>query len=56
MPGYVAVLDDEIQQLKGRLALYKFSAKAKAALNNARLKAQDTKDLVNQYWPPVTDD
>jgi hypothetical protein len=56
MPGYVAVLDDELQQIKGRLALYKFSAAAKAALNNARVKAQDTKDLVNQYWPPVPAD
>ncbi|HEU4865274.1 MAG TPA: hypothetical protein VFT76_03400 [Actinomycetota bacterium] len=56
MPGYVGVLDDEIQQLKGRLALFNFSPAAKAALNNARLKAQDTKDLVNQYWPPVADD
>jgi hypothetical protein len=56
MPGYIGVLDDEIQQLKGRLALFAFSPAAKAALNNARLKAQDTKDLVNQYWPPVADD
>jgi hypothetical protein len=56
MPGYVAILDDEIQQIKGRLALFKFSATAKAALNNARVRAQDTKDLVNQYWPPVVDD
>jgi hypothetical protein len=56
MPTLIPVLDDEIQQLKGRLALYKFPAAAKAALNNARLKAQDTKDLVNQYWPPVADD
>ncbi|HEU4865607.1 MAG TPA: hypothetical protein VFT76_05100 [Actinomycetota bacterium] len=56
MPGYIGVLDDEIQQIKGRLALYKFSPAAKAALNNARLKALDTKDLVNQYWPPVADD
>jgi hypothetical protein len=53
MPGYVAVLDDEIQQLKGRLALTKFSASTKAALTSARLKAADTKDLINTYWPPV---
>jgi hypothetical protein len=53
MPGYVAVLDDEIQQLKGRLALTKFSASTKAALTTARLKAADTKDTINTYWPPV---
>jgi hypothetical protein len=53
MPGYVAVLDDEIQQLKGRLALTKFSASTKTALTNARLKAADAKDLINSYWPPV---
>jgi hypothetical protein len=53
MPGYVAVLDDEIQQLKGRLALTKFPAATKTALTKARVKASDTKALINQYWPPV---
>jgi len=53
MPGYVAVLDDEIQQLKGRLAMAKFSPSVKSALTNARVKASDTKDLVNRYWPPL---
>jgi len=56
MPAYVAVLDDEIQQIKGRLALSKFSAAMKTTLTNARFKAQDTKDLINQWWPPVQDD
>lgn len=56
MPGYVAVLGDELQQIKGRLALTKFSAAAKAALTAAQVRAQNTKDLVNQYWPPVPGD
>ena len=56
MPGYVAVLDDEIQQLSGRLALYNFSAPAKSALTSARARAQEAKALINQYWPPVGDD
>jgi hypothetical protein len=56
MPATVAFLDDEIQQITGRLALYKFSATAKAALQNALGRAQTAKALVNQYWPPVTED
>jgi hypothetical protein len=56
MPTLVPLLDDEIQQVSGRLALYKFSASAKTALVNARSRAQNAKALVNQYWPPVTDD
>jgi hypothetical protein len=56
MPGYAAVLSDEIQQLKGRLAMAKFSPAAKTALTSARVKASDTLDLVNQYWPPVPAD
>jgi hypothetical protein len=56
MPTTVAFLDDEIQQITGRLALYKFSASAKTALQNARARAQNAKALVNLYWPPVTDD
>jgi hypothetical protein len=56
MPGYAAVLSDEIQEIKGRLAMAKFSAPVKTALTNARLKASDTLDLVNKYWPPVPAD
>jgi hypothetical protein len=56
MPTTVAFLDDEIQQITGRLALYKFSASAKAALQKALGRAQTAKALVNQYWPPVLDD
>jgi hypothetical protein len=55
MPTVVPLLDDEIQQLNGRLALYKFSAAAKTALQNARTRAQNAKALVNQYWPPPAD-
>jgi hypothetical protein len=56
MPGYVAVLDDEIQQIKGRLTLRKFPAVVTTALNSARLEAADTKSLVNKYWPPLPAD
>ena len=56
MPQLVPVLDDEIQQIKGRLALSKFTAVATSVLTKARLKASDQKDLVNQYWPPLPAD
>jgi hypothetical protein len=53
MPNLVPILDDEIQQIKGRQALNKFPAAVQSALTNARGQAQDAKDLVNQWWPPV---
>ena len=56
MPNLVPQLDDEIQQITGRLALYKFPAASRTALVNARTRAQSAKALVNQYWPPVVDD
>ena len=56
MPTVVPLLDDEIQQITGRLALYKFTAPARTALQNALARARNAKALVNQYWPPVTDD
>jgi hypothetical protein len=56
MPTVVPLLDDEIQQITGRLALYKFPAATKTALQNAKSRAQSAKALINQYWPPVLDD
>lgn len=56
MPTVVPLLDDEIQQITGRLALYKFPAATKTALQNAKTRAQSAKALINQYWPPVLGD
>ena len=58
MPGLIPFLDDEIQQAKGTLALTPtLSASVKAFLRGVRLSLVDTRDTVNQFWPPVpTDD
>ena len=58
MPGLIPFLDDEIQQTKGMLAIMPtLSASVKAFLRGTRLSLVDTRDTVNQFWPPVpTDD
>jgi hypothetical protein len=56
MPNLIPVLDDEIQQITGRLAMTKFPTASRTVLINSRTRAQSAKALVNQYWPPVTDD
>jgi hypothetical protein len=53
MPNLVPILDDEIQEIKGRKALNKFPAAVQTALTNAQAKATTAKNLVNQWWPPV---
>lgn len=52
MPTIVGLLDDEIQQINGRLAMNKFPAGVDNALNAALGRAQNAKNLVNTYWPP----
>ena len=56
MPQVVAVLDDEMLQIKGRLAMNTFSPAVQSALESAQLKAQNAKDLVNQYWAAVPEE
>jgi hypothetical protein len=56
MPNLVPILDDEIQQIKGRKALNKFPAAVQSALTNAQARATTAKNLVNQWWPPVPAD
>jgi hypothetical protein len=53
MPNVAPVLQDEIQQLAGRQALNKFPSAVASALSAARLKANDTLNQLNTWWPPV---
>ncbi len=53
MPNLVPVLQDEIQQLAGRQALNKFPSAVASALSAARLRATDTMNQINTWWPPV---
>jgi hypothetical protein len=57
MPTLIPLLDDEIQQLKGTLATTPtLSVSSKAFLRSARLAEVDTRDTVNQFWPPLPAD
>jgi hypothetical protein len=58
MPDLIPYLNDEIQQVKGTPVIAPaLSGSVKAFLSGVRLKLVDTRDTVNQYWPPVpTDD
>jgi hypothetical protein len=58
MPNLVPLLEDELQQTKGTLAtMPTLSTGLKAFVRGVRLEVVDTRDLVNQFWPPLpTDD
>jgi hypothetical protein len=57
MPGVLPVLDDEIQALKGTLALHKtLSSATTAAVKAVIAKVKATENAINTYWPPVVGD
>jgi hypothetical protein len=53
MPGLIALIDDEQQQMKAAAADPSVPAESKAALTSAMAADQQIENLVNQYWPPV---
>lgn len=58
MPGELAVLDDEIQALKGAVAMQKKTLPAEVVAAVQAVVKQDkaTKATINDYWPPVPGD
>ena len=56
MPQLADVLDDEIRQLNGSVALGGYSAPSRTALAGAITRAKSARTLVLRYWPPVGDD
>jgi hypothetical protein len=53
MPGLVALIDDELQQMQAAAADSSIPADSKAILTSAIAADQQIEALVNQYWPPV---
>jgi hypothetical protein len=53
MPGLVALIDDELQQMQAAAADTSIPADSKAILTSAVAADQQVEALVNQYWPPV---
>jgi hypothetical protein len=57
MPNLVPLLNDEIQQIKGTLAINtSLTTSVRSFLSSMRIRDIDTRDTVNQYWPPVPGD
>ena len=53
MPGLVALLDDELQQMQAAAADASVPSDAKAILTTAIAADQQIETLVNTYWPPA---
>jgi hypothetical protein len=56
MPGLTALIDDELQQMKAASADASVPAASQAILAGAIAADTQVEGLVNQYWPPVTED
>jgi hypothetical protein len=57
MPNAIALLDDEIQEIKGTIAVNTtLSTTVRSFLQSMRIRDVDTKDTINQYWPPLPGD
>jgi hypothetical protein len=57
MPNVTPLLGDEIQEIKGTLATSStLSSSARSFLGSMRFKLIDTRDTINQYWPPLPGD
>jgi hypothetical protein len=57
MPNAIPLLDDEIQEIKGTLATNTtLSSSVRRFLRSIRLRDVDTRDTINQYWPPLPAD
>jgi hypothetical protein len=53
MPGLVALIDDELQQMQSAAADSAVPSDAKAILTSAIAADQQIETLVNTYWPPA---
>jgi hypothetical protein len=53
MPGLIALIDDELQQMQAATADSSVPSDAKAILTSAIAADQQIESLVNTYWPPA---
>jgi hypothetical protein len=53
MPGLVALLDDELQQMQAAADDASMPAESKAVLTSAIAADKQIEGLVNQFWPPA---
>jgi hypothetical protein len=54
MPNLIPLIEDEIQDIKGTIATNPTLATTVSSfLKSMRFREIDTRDTVNQYWPPV---
>jgi hypothetical protein len=57
MPTTIPVLEDEIQEIKGTIATSTTLATGMPSfLRNMRVRDIETRDTINQYWPPLPGD